>query len=624
MNRLSKLFAGFAAIALFAACSNDDIIDEQGAQPVNPIPPVGGTAYMKINIADVNSVPGGRSVSTDPTDPDSFQDGNFDEHKVANAKFFFFDENGIFVQEGSVQDPNFGEDDPADVNVEYIGKNNILVLEDLTEKGWPKYLITVLNAPDFVPESTIKATAEKLDNYYHSLEVYDKDGNNKAESNCMVMSTSSYFNADKNHNDAYPYATLLDESNFKLTPEEAVANANAVKIYVERLAAKVELSVGAESSLTIDGRNLYKLTQTVAGDPNNEGGSTAATTDLYLEVLGWDLSGTATRSHMSKQLKSDWNNNAPFAAWNDAPHFRSYWAKSALYNDNSYGDANKMPDVTDSNDENELGLVYTTFGKDPVASSNAIGAYDYCNELTSSAANIFTKDSENRSRVVSSQTTHVVLKTRICDKNGEAIDMVSYHGVLYLESAYINYVLNKIKNGDSKNLNFYTFTGTDENDKSHYKQVDSNFFKLEKDASGKTGHVHIVIKDKTVKLYADNGSAMAEANVADLETKLNDNQPAADSNYPAVSYKGGANVYYIPIEHYAAVDANADKAVEGYYGVVRNHWYKLNISSFSKVGHGVFDPDEKLFQDEAEDPLYYLGVNINILSWKIVNQDVPL
>ena len=182
-----------------------------------------------------------------------------------------------------------------------------------------------------------------------------------------------------------------------------------------------------------------------------------------------------------------------------------------------------MPDVTDSNDENELGLVYTTFGKDPVASSNAIGAYDYCNELTSSAANIFTKDSENRSRVVSSQTTHVVLKTRICDKNGEAIDMVSYHGVLYLESAYINYVLNKIKNGDSKNLNFYTFTGTDENDKSHYKQVDSNFFKLEKDASGKTGHVHIVIKDKTVKLYADNGSAMTEANVADLETKLNDN-----------------------------------------------------------------------------------------------------
>lgn len=48
MNRLSKLFAGFAAIALFAACSNDDVIDEQGTQPVNTVPPVGGTAYMKI------------------------------------------------------------------------------------------------------------------------------------------------------------------------------------------------------------------------------------------------------------------------------------------------------------------------------------------------------------------------------------------------------------------------------------------------------------------------------------------------------------------------------------------------------------------------------------------------
>ena len=618
MKKINSLFVGFAAIALLASCSNDELLNDEPTPAVPETPlPEGGTAYMKINISDVNSPNGMGTYSTEyPSEDSGFKYGDYSEHRVASAKFLFFDEAGTFVLEGNVADPNFGSDGlPAtpDHNVEYIGKDNILVLEKLTEKGWPKYMITVLNAPDFTPEATMQATAEKLDTYYRNLLVKPENGGDKTTESCMVMSTSSYFGESTNHEDAYPYATTLVADNFKLTPAEAQADANAVKIYVERLAAKVELNLGLSESITVNGRKLYKLAQTVAGDPNEDGGSSTADTELYLDVLGWSLSATATKSHMSKQLLSDWATTDPYTGWNEASRFRSYWAKSALYSTNAYDEANLMPDMTGVANPG-LGLVYTTFNNN----IKTVGSFDYCNELTSSANNIFTKDSEGRDRVDASQATHVVLKTRVCDKDGNPIDMISYHGVLYTTEHYKNYMLNKIQNGDPANLNFYTLISEDT-----YSQVDANAFEVKSDNSGKTGHITLKVK-AGITLYAKQpDGTFASANAADLQAKMDAVQPGVTSNNPAVNFNNGANVYYIPIEHYAP--SATITASEGYYGVVRNHWYRLTISSFSHVGHGVFDPENETLKPEGpEDILYYLGVNINILSWKIVNQNVPL
>ncbi|MCM1256219.1 MAG: Mfa1 fimbrilin C-terminal domain-containing protein, partial [Duncaniella sp.] len=105
--------------------------------------------------------------------------------------------------------------------------------------------------------------------------------------------------------------------------------------------------------------------------------------------------------------------------------------------------------------------------------------------------------------------------------------------------------------------------------------------------------------------------------LASLETKLAESQ---NTGSLAEGYKDGMSVYYVPVKH----DSSLANNVEGYYGVVRNHWYNISINSISKVGHGVFNPDEALVPDEAEDVLYYLGVNINILAWKIVNQNEDL
>ena len=95
----------------------------------------------------------------------------------------------------------------------------------------------------------------------------------------------------------------------------------------------------------------------------------------------------------------------------------------------------------------------------------------------------------------------------------------------------------------------------------------------------------------------------------------------------ATAFNGGAMFYTIPIEHYAQSGSNAlDVTDEGYYGVVRNHWYRLSINQILRVGHGVYnpgsdtEPGEPLIPDDPETPLFYVDAQINILSWKIINQ----
>lgn len=57
---------------------------------------------------------------------------------------------------------------------------------------------------------------------------------------------------------------------------------------------------------------------------------------------------------------------------------------------------------------------------------------------------------------------------------------------------------------------------------------------------------------------------------------------AAAQTGEAINHHDGYTTYWIPIEHLAAVEMTGNKADEGYYGVVRNHWYQLNIRSSQK------------------------------------------
>ncbi len=56
------------------------------------------------------------------------------------------------------------------------------------------------------------------------------------------------------------------------------------------------------------------------------------------------------------------------------------------------------------------------------------------------------------------------------------------------------------------------------------------------------------------------------------------------------------------------------KTITGHYGVVRNHWYQVNISAINGFGHPA-DPDKPIVPEGIEDEEWQLECKINVLAW---------
>lgn len=617
MKHLNSLLAGLAVVAL-ASCTNEEPAPDNGAKPE------GDVAYMNIMIKSSES----RSTTDQGYMPSWEKE---DEHKVNTLRFYFFDESGVKA-EIVAEDPNpsFGQNNAAGdtPNVEYTGTNNVIILKGLKGNTYPSYVLTVINYPDWVcPNTLAEASADLV---------------TIAQNKPFVMTTSSYFNTgDKNHVDAYYYATKLDVSDFYTSEEAAKEATNVVNIYVERLEAKVQLGVAPsndkkenvtrvdkDGNVIEEGITIYKLDQTVGGGGNN-GGNNVLSTDLYVQVLGWNLNATANESHLGKQLKAEWNTTPVYAGWNSASDHRSFWAKSAIY-------GTKISEDGATNAKlNYLTPLHIAEKKAEFKNENDYIAY--CYENTNAPENVVnTTVTENGSTYanVTNNTTHIVVATRVgvLNEAGQFVteNFITYRGALYREDSYLNLILARVANAG--NLNYYVKTSTtteDEVTTTEYTQVAQAQMTVYKDETASTGVVLVKLSDnvKEEDLYVKNSdgtwSQAPEGSLKTLKQAIADAQES-NGTYPAVRHTEGYSFYTIPVEHHAVT---AEKDVEGYYGVVRNHWYQVTINKFTRVGHGIFDPnsDKEIVKgDKEEDPLYYVGASINILSWKLIHQNAEL
>ena len=624
MNKTSKLFAGFAALALFAACSSDE---PMGNNPEGPVTPVEGQkAYLSVKINSANETFG---RATDFDTP-AYTDGDENEHKVENAKFFFFDENGIYINlHVSVNDPQGAGNDSE--NIEWT-LNNVLVLEDLTGTNYPKYMLTVLNMPGFEASETLEATSQALSKYADNSMPKLAEGEtlkhvvDDATKFNFVMTTSSYFGSTNNHvdNDSFYCVNQLVDENFQTTPTAAL-NTKPVNVYVERLAAKVQLGVkinGTDDVKTLeDGTKIYKLETTLAGgdNGNNENipGGVTANTPLYVKIEGWSLNAVATNSFMSKQLLPAWKTTDVFTNWNNEGYYRSYWAWSVPYRAGGAG-------ATD-----ELTFVAPKF-LDGKLTNDEAGYAQYCYENTNTWENM-TKTTTGGTNgdhvdVYNNRVTHVVVKATVCDENGDELDLVNFRGTPFLTSSFKAYVLSALKNSTA-GLPYYYLTNssvTAENaTEKDYTQVDVTDIDLQGIKGTNLEKAEIVVSNKAQlyeKTVVEGETKFVAVETSVLTDRITEWVNGQDINW----YRDGASIYYIPIEHNAK-DATYGK--EGYYGVVRNHWYNLEITKFSRLGHALYDPDnaeEVLKPEDPENPLYYVGARINILSWRVINQGVEL
>lgn len=610
-----KYFATAIAAITLAGCSNNDDVPAGNNQPdANK-----AQAYLKVKINQT----GGSGVSRGsvPTN-NEFEQATADEYNISNAKFYFYDANGDYVMDGKeIQNIPGNEDNDANSALDFKSEV-VIALEKVTGMGFPKYMVTILNAQDnFNAENKSLKDLEKMlalasGEQTEDGKVWDETttGNNN-----FIMTTSSYLEnenrtaANKNY-----FVTEIKETNYKSSKDDAKNDKNAVQIYVERLAAKV--SLGLEDNLTNtskleNGTTIYKLDNVTISGKNN---STGNDQELYAKIIGWGLTNTAKNSYMMMNLNDSWTFNSPFTNWQANTQYRSYWGMSYLYDATYVTD--KLIRNTYAGSNSQVG--HPTTGKETKDEKETTvlqsGVFNYCAENTLKSLN------ENN---LLTDATSVLLTAELVDENGTPQSYIRYNGLLWTYESFVDYMFSKVK--------VYKAVNTEDN-KTEYvslslvdrqKGDNSNgYWKFVKTADNSQGAVKIELVTTNNKFYKKGDKSYEELkanDISSINTELsnlvsNNN----NNNNNAIAYENGMMYYAIPIEHLNTT-ASGTNYSEGQYGVVRNHYYKLTLTALQGIGNGVFDKDEPIIPQPKPD-YYYVGAQINVLSWHVVEQDVEL
>lgn len=559
---LGALFAG----AMLASCSNDDSIIN-GGDPFD-----GEQAFVKVKIAMADDAGRGTRAVTDG----GYVNGSEAENNVYTVGFKFYGADGSFYGYGETIENPTVEREGTDGNVE--AKIAAVVALKINE-GAPKptKVVAYVNCSDWKNEGN----EPSLSDISATTTVINGTKNGVTSTTNFAMTSSNYGTAG--------YATTVPATSFKETESEAKADNTAVEIYVERLAAKVQVSKADdidEAELT---KGDYKLT---------------------FVMDGWNLGGINNSSYLIKNLDASWATTAPWTGWDATSDFRCFWAK-----DVNYPATYSIPAAT----EPQLTYKSWTAGH---TNKNAL----YCCENTFPARG---ESTVNRYKV--QPFVYVMGHYTVTKNNSTVTDayLYNYADGIYPESAMIANMQNasgtivyKQNAEDNTKYDGQSLAGKVEIVSYTYKEGTNTIT----DAS----RVMLQLKsgaDLKDLLIKNPNATATEKYIAATETNVNE----ALAKTPVIAYgfkydaTAGGYLAYFPvlIEHLNYNSTEGATQEVGAYGIVRNHVYNLTITEIKNLGIGVFNPDVDIIPDEKAKTLY-LGAKINILSWKWVNQTVKL
>jgi hypothetical protein len=644
-----------AIASLFFAASScsDDLDEDNGLQTSQQ--DEGDKAYMTVTITSPSSETRGEGDAENP-----YVYGTEAEHAIVRADFYFFNKAGKFITNSHVfnqskVDGNHtsanGATDDGTATTENIEFNAVTCVQvknyETDENTRPYFMVTVLNQDGSLPEPTtyddLQKALTKATRLGGSNELNpDSTSNVYKTANGFIMSTSSRYDADKaaavgsNYRYNVTYLTAANFFNSAAAAEAAAKNeGGSVKVYVERLAVKAQVDVDDAVKTDALANGAYKI----SSDPfalyslDDNGDIKVDSIDLYAQFTGWGINCQPTRSYYMKHIDyNTWGSDDSYLGftWNDPSNKRSYWGQSYNYGAHSSTSATTVDGyqytyltkylteyagytraASEASSSDDMHLVYlpaTKLGipnsEDKTLPTTAIGDATYCPENTNSATVL--QQVTNFQGAVSCALVGAILM----DKDGNKLDVVKFNDEFFTREAYKQFVLERMS------ILAYTSNGA----QMTYKDLQLS------DSEDRNGQVIVsVVANGTVWYKNQDGTN------AYTTTELDNALRSFNDEAPAVGYNKGAMYYSIPIEHLRPeAPSKSDiyngkaKIQEGHFGVVRNHIYKLTIDELANPGHGVFNPDEPIVPPAETETKYYIGVKVNILSWKTVNQSVSL
>lgn len=540
--KIFKLFPLACAALMMTACSSDNDIEGGSTNPA------GDAQYLAVNIVNVGTTP------TRATLP-GYADGTAAESKINKIRFYFFHANGSAYGlknatggvdnyiEKTITTTDMGTADGT--NTVGAITNAILVIEGTTKQA-PASVIAVVNPESITPVlGTDPKSLNDLTNNVTGKQFYTI-----ATKDNFAMTNSVYVEAGRT---VCPSLVAGHIGTDKTTAE-----ANPVKIYVERVVAKV----GADlSTLTANAAGTTKYGMKVG---------TYSSKDIYAVIDGWGVADENGTANVEKHITNSWKDaDLGISTWTTADYHRSFWETSVAFDASNAKVNHNFNDYKAAHD----GIVYT-LPNTPTAATTDI----YNNDLTKFL---------------------VTATLRYQDEHGawQNAEICKYQGVEYLG-------IDALKEAIATTFNvYYTEAG------GVYTPIQAGDVDFTTTGTSlKDYQVSPVLKTgKTYYKKNPTGTGYTPLTTENIST------------YPAEVRKEGKAYYYIPIRHLGA--ATTDLA---YYGVVRNHWYKVKVNSLKGFGTPVYEDTKTIIPTIPDDSNTYLAAQINVLQWRVVEQSVDL
>lgn len=537
--KIFKLFPLACAALMMSACSSDNEIEGGSTNPA------GDAQYLAVNIVNVGTTP------TRATLP-GYADGTAAESKINKIRFYFFHADGSAY---GLKNATGGVDNyiekttttTAADGTNTVGAitNTILVIEGTTKQA-PASVIAVVNPESITP--ALGTDAKSLTDLTNN--VTGKQFYTIATNDNFAMTNSVYVEAGRT---VCPSLVAGHIGTDKTTAE-----ANPVKIYVERVVAKV----GADlSTLTANAAGTTKYGMKVG---------TYSSKDIYAVIDGWGVADENGTANVEKHITNSWKDaDLGISTWTTADYHRSFWETSVAFDASNAKVNHNFNDYKAAHD----GIVYT-LPNTPTAATTDI----YNNDLTKFL---------------------VTATLRYQDEHGawQNAEICKYQGVEYLG-------IDALKEAIATTFNvYYTEAG------GVYTPIQAGDVDFTTTGTSlKDYQVSPVLKTgKTYYKKNPTGTGYTPLTTENIST------------YPAEVRKEGKAYYYIPISHLGA--ATTDLA---YYGVVRNHWYKVKVNSLKGFGTPVYKDTKTIIPTIPDDSNTYLAAQINVLQWRVVEQSVDL
>lgn len=559
MRNVKNLFGMAVMATALVACSSNDDLTSNGHEGNQT-----GEAYASFRI-NLPTTSGTRAV--DPNTGTEFDGGTAAEYEVKNGTILIFDAS----TDKFVTSAELGTMNPwTDVKTNGVTTSAIATvkLSNVTVGGNYNALVLLNNDVDAATKKvTLPTTTET---YAAWSKAFDKVNAEKyASTDCIFMANAPMYTGTTTEP-----TTLVKINNVCASPEEAQAKAATV-VYVERGLAKVTMK-----------------DFTAGGYPIGDGTYAGA----KVEIKNWQLDVTNKSTfpvHQTAGLNS-WSeiwNTPRFYDGTNATFKRVYWGLDPNYDKATYQTLENCK------------TAFNMIKKENVVGLAGVANPQYCLENTFDLNNM-----------KQGQTTRVVFKAVFTPKGittGETFYKIGNNTAIWTEERLKQQIRTVA-------LTAMRITNADEQDKYGVDLTKGT------NISGKAGQ-HLV-EAANITYSGDAASSKVTGEVVNtINEKL-----GLSAEVGISTYLNGEAYYIARIKHFNELTpwtagqayGTNNASFLGRYGVLRNNWYDLSVTSVSGLGYPDVPEVKPTLPDDENDQ--YVNVEVKILSWAKRSQQIKL